>query len=139
VPVESVDLASDDFKSIIALSSRIFDHSVISEASSITTAPCPTNKFCGTSLQGKHVWINAATPQEMRDKLLYFQSEYDALPQKTSACVLFPSRSNFSVQLVKGWREILLLPRGVVICRLYSDGTWQNELTKGHSCRVSAT
>ena len=88
MPVDSVDLASDDFKSIIALSGRIFDHGVISEASSITTAPCPTDKFCNTSLQGKHVWINAATPQEMRDKLLYFQSEYDALPQKTSACVL---------------------------------------------------
>jgi hypothetical protein len=81
-------------------------------------------------LQGKHVWINAATPQEMRDKLLYFQSEYDALPEKTSACVLFPSRSSFPVQLVKGWREILLLPRGLVIRRLYSDGTWQSELTK---------
>jgi hypothetical protein len=105
-------------------------YGVISEASSITTAPCPTDKFCGTSLQGKHVWINAATPQEMRDKLLYFQSEYDALPQKTSACVLFSSRSSFPVQLVKGWREILLLPRGVVICRFYSDGTWHSELTK---------
>jgi hypothetical protein len=35
-----------------------------------------------------------------------------------------------AVQLVKGWREILLLPRGVVIRRLYSDGTWQSELTK---------
>jgi hypothetical protein len=34
------------------------------------------------------------------------------------------------VQLVKGWREILLLHRGVVIRRLYSDGTWQSELTK---------
>jgi hypothetical protein len=34
------------------------------------------------------------------------------------------------VQLIKGWREILLLPRGVVICRLYFDGTWQSELTK---------
>jgi hypothetical protein len=79
VPVESVDLASDDFKSIIALSGRIFDHGGISEASSITTVPCPTDKFCGTSLQGKHVWIKAATPQEMRDKLLHFQSEYFCL------------------------------------------------------------
>jgi hypothetical protein len=34
------------------------------------------------------------------------------------------------VQLVKGWQEILLLPRGVVICRLYSNGSWQSELTK---------
>jgi hypothetical protein len=66
----------------------------------------------------------------MRNNLLYFQSEYDALPQKTSACVIFPSRSNFPLQLVKGWREILLLPRGVVIRRLYSDGTWHSELTK---------
>jgi hypothetical protein len=130
VPIDSVDLASDDFKSIIALFGRLFDHGVISEASSITTAPCPTDEFCRTSLQGKHVWINAATPQEMRDKLLYFQSEYDALPRRTSACVLFPSRSSFPVQLVKGWREILLLPRGVVIRRLYSDGSWQSELTK---------
>jgi hypothetical protein len=115
VPVESVDLASYDFKSIIALSGRIFDHDVIFEVSSITTSACPTDKFCGTSLQGKHVWINAATPQEMRDKLLYFQSEYGALFQKTSACVLFSSRSSVPVQLVKGWREILLLPQGVVI------------------------
>jgi hypothetical protein len=130
VPVDSVDLASDDFKSIIALSGRIFDHGVSSATSSISTAPCPIDKFCSISLQGKHVWINAATPQEMRDTLLFFQSEYDALPQKTSACALFPSRSNFPVQLVKGWREILLLPRGVVIRRLYSDGTWQIELTK---------
>jgi hypothetical protein len=103
---------------------------VNSEASSITTAPCPTNEFCSASLQGKHVWINAATPQEMRDKLLCFQSKYDALPQKTSTCVLFPSRSSFPVQLVKDWREILLLPQGVVICRLYSDGFWQSEMTK---------
>jgi hypothetical protein len=123
VPVDFVDLASDDFKSIIALSGRLFDHGVISEASSITTAPCPTDEFCSASLQGKHVWINAATPQEMRDKLLYLQFEYDALPQKTSACVLFPSRSSFPKQLVKGWQEILLLPRGVVIRRLYSDGS----------------
>jgi len=130
VPVDSVDLASDDFKSIIALSGRIFDHGVISAASSISTAPCPTDEFCNISLQGKHVWINAASSQEMRDKLLYFQSEYDALPQKTSACALFPSRSNFPVQLVKGWREILLLPHGVVIRRLYSDGNWQSEVTK---------
>jgi hypothetical protein len=57
VPVDSVDLASDDFKSIIVLSGRIFDHGVISEASSITAAPCPTDKFCGTSLQGKHVLL----------------------------------------------------------------------------------
>jgi hypothetical protein len=66
----------------------------------------------------------------MRDKLLYLESAYNALPQKTSACALFPSRSNFPVQLVKGWREILILPRGVVIRRLYSDGTWQSELKK---------
>jgi hypothetical protein len=130
VPVDSIDLASDDFNSIIALSGRLFDHGVISEASSITTAPCPTDEFCSASLQCKHVWINAATPQEMRDKLLYFQSEYDALPQKTSACVLLPNRSSFPVQLIKGWREIMLLPRGVVICKLYSDGSWQSELTK---------
>jgi hypothetical protein len=129
MPVDSVDLASDDFKSIVALSGRLFDHGVISEALSITSAPCPTNEFCSASLQGKHVWINAATSQEMRDKLLYFQSEYDALPHKTSACVYFPSRSSFPVQLVKGWQEILLLPRGVVI-RLYSDGSWQSGLTK---------
>jgi hypothetical protein len=38
------------------------------------------------------------------------------------------------VQLVKGWREILLLPRGVVIRRLYSDGIWQSELTKETFC-----
>jgi hypothetical protein len=86
--------------------------------------------FCKTSLQGKHVWINASTPQEMRDKLLYFQSKYNALPQKTSACVLFPNRSNFLTVLVKGGRELLNLPQGVVICRQYSDGSWQNELTK---------
>jgi hypothetical protein len=89
-----------------------------------------TDEFCSASLLGKHVWINAATPQEMRDKLLYCQSDYDALPQKTFACVLFPHRSNFPVQLVKGWQEILLLPRGVVIRRMYSDGSWQSELTK---------
>jgi hypothetical protein len=130
VPVESVDLASDDFKSIIALSGRIFDHGVVSTASSISTASCPSASFCKTSLQGKHVWINASSPQEMRDKLLYFQSEYNALPQKTSACVLFPKRSNFPTVLVKGWRELLNLPRGVIICRQYSDGSWQNELTK---------
>jgi hypothetical protein len=101
VPDDSINLASDDFKSIIALSGRLFDHGVISEASSITTAPSPTDEFCSASLQGKHVWINAAIPQEMRDELLYFQSEYDALPRKTSACVLFPSRSSFPVQLIK--------------------------------------
>jgi hypothetical protein len=59
VPVDPVDLAFDDFKSIIALSGRLFDHGVISEALSITTAPCLTDKLCSASLQGKHVWINA--------------------------------------------------------------------------------
>jgi hypothetical protein len=106
VPVDCVDLASDDFKSIFALSGRLFDDGVFSEASSITIVACPTDEFCSASLQGKHVWINAATPQEMRDKLLYFQSEYNALPQKTSACVFFPSTSSFPVQLVKGWCDV---------------------------------
>jgi hypothetical protein len=78
--------------------------------------------------------IDAATPQEMRDKLLYLQSEYDALLQKTSACVLFSSRSSFPVQLVKGWREILLQPRGGCHLHLYYHGTWQSELTKETFC-----
>jgi hypothetical protein len=130
VPVKSVDLASDDFKSIIALSGRIFDHGGVSSAASISTASCPTASSCKMSLQGKHVWINASNPQEMSDKLLYFQSAYNALPQKTSACVLLPNRSNFSTVLVKGWRELLNLPRGGFIRRQYSQSSRQNDLTK---------
>ena len=61
---------------------------------------------------------------------MYFQSEYLAASKTTSACVLVPCRASVPAVLLKGWREILLLPRGSVIRKQSAYGAWQDTVTK---------
>jgi hypothetical protein len=75
------------------------------------------------SLQGKHVWLNASTQSELRNQLMYFQSEYEASPVNTSGCILLPLRCYFRFALSKGWRELMSIPKGSMVRRRMSDGS----------------
>jgi hypothetical protein len=75
------------------------------------------------SLQGKHVWLNASTQSELRNQLLYFQSEYEASPVNTSGCILLPLQCYSRSALLKGWRELMSIPKGSMVRRRMSDGS----------------
>ena len=127
---EGIDITSEDFNHVSTLVGKTFDAGVLNLSESISTEWCPKSDFFSESLAGKHVWLNAKSQADLRDKLLYFQSEYDASPESTSGCILLPSRCYFSSALYKGWREVMSVPKGSVIRRLMSDGTLTAERSK---------
>lgn len=125
-----VDLTAEDFKLVAALVGRTFDLGVLNTLDSISTEWCPQSEFFSEELSGKHVWLNAKSLSDLRDKLLYFQAQYAADPENTSGCILLqPSRCFFYPSLLKEWKEVLPVPKGSVVRRLMSDGSVQVDRT----------
>ena len=77
---EGIDITSEDFNHVSTLVGKTFDSGVVNLSESISTEWSPKSDFFSESLAGKHVWLNAKSQADLRDKLLYFQSEYDASP-----------------------------------------------------------
>jgi hypothetical protein len=119
--VDGIYILPEEFKHVSALTGKTFDIGVFNTLESISTDWCPSSEMYDLSLQGKHVWLNASTHSELRNQLLYFQSEYEASHVNTSGCILLPLRCYFRSALSKGWRELMSIPKGSMVHRRMSD------------------
>ena len=73
-------------------------------------------------MRGKHVWLNAMTPNALRRAIVAFSDQRMTSDLPTSACVL-TSDSNPLGHMIKGWRVVHRVPKGSCVQRVLSDGS----------------
>lgn len=74
------------------------------------------------NMRGKHVWLNAMTPNVLRRSIIAFSDQRMASDLPTSACVL-TSDANPLGHMTRGWRVVHRVPKGSRVQRVLSDGS----------------
>jgi hypothetical protein len=113
-----------DFLDISMALGRAFEIGVSHTKGDFTTDWSPSSPFLAPMLAGKHVWLNAQSSTEMSERLRQFHSACLCSPADTSACVLIRQSAPTDLHLLKNFVEVLTVPKGSPVRRLFNDGEW---------------
>jgi hypothetical protein len=119
-----LDLIEQDFRDISNVTGRIFEIGVQRSSGSVSTVVCPNSEFLKQDLRGKHSWLNACSAKELSKRVWHVFSACSENPLTTSVCVLTRPLMPLDMSLLKDFRCVLTVPKGVLVRQQQKDGSW---------------
>ena len=119
-----LDLTESDFVTVSNMTGCLFEIGVNRSVNSMSTDFSPKSDSQSSEMNGKHVWLNAHNAKELSESIRHFQSAYAENPVRTSGCICVRDSVRIPLALLKGFRNILTVPKGGLVRKQRPDGSW---------------